>query len=391
MINSQSIIDAIRAAHGEDDRFLPLHAPVFSHSAIQFANECIETGWVSSAGAFVDRFEKELCDFTGAKRAVAVVNGTAALHVALLLAGVQPGDEVLIPSLTFVATGNAVHYCHAVPHFVDVEENTLGVCATKLRNHLETETERRKDGLYNKITNRKISALVGMHTFGHPFDLDSVLNVCKDYDIPLVEDAAESIGSYYKNKHTGLFGKLGILSFNGNKTITTGGGGAILTNDEALADRAKHLTTTAKKPHPYKYIHDAIGFNYRMPNINAALGCSQLGDLPEILQFKQALAVSYQESFSGVEEASFFTGTPVSKSNFWLNAILLNRSAQDVHEDVLAQLNAAGLLCRPIWHPLHQLPIYSHCPHADMVSTETLAHQVINIPSSPKIVGGLTG
>ncbi len=389
MISTQSLVDAIRMAHGESSAFLPLHAPMFSQSAIDYANECIETGWVSSAGAYVNRFEEDLCKFTGAKRAVAVVNGTAALQVALILAGVGPGDEVLMPSLTFVATGNAAHYCHAVPHFIDVEETTLGICAKKLTAHLESVAEKRSDGLYNKSTNRKIAALVGMHAFGHPFDLNSIVNVCEEFGFPLVEDAAESIGSYYQGKHTGLFGKIGILSFNGNKTITTGGGGAIITNDDELADRAKHITTTAKKPHAYKYIHDVIGFNYRMPNINAALGCSQLEDLPEILEFKRKLAESYEHAFAKINGVRFLTEPEASRSNYWLNALVLDNEFANKHDEVLEELNAASILCRPIWHPLHQLDIYADCPRGNLSCTESLAHRVINIPSSPKLAAGL--
>ena len=385
---TDKLVAAIRSVHNDSTDFLPLHAPVFGPSALEYTRECVETGWVSSAGAFVNRFEEDLCKFTGAKRSVAVVNGTAALHVALLMADIKTDDEVLLPAFTFIATGNAVHYCNAIPHFVDIEPNTLGICADKLRDHLNEIAEKRPTGTYNRQTGRRIGALIGMHAFGHPFDLDAVVAVCNEFEIPLVEDAAESIGSYYHDKHTGLFGQLGILSFNGNKTITTGGGGAILTDSEELADRAKHITTTAKKPHAYEYIHDVIGFNYRMPNINAALGCSQLEDLPAILASKRRLAEGYQQAFSKLDCIDFLLEPENCHSNYWLNAVLLKEEFIPERDTILTDLNAGNVLCRPVWHPLHQLEIYSDCPQADLSCTEKIAARVINIPSSPCLEQG---
>ena len=306
-LDPKAVLAALRTVLPKSTAGVALHEPRFSGNEWAYVKECLDTGWVSSVGKFVDRFEAQLAEYTGAKRAIAVVNGTAALHVCLLLVGVQPGDEVIVPALTFVATANAVTYCGAIPHFADSEFKTLGLDPDKLDVYLQKIGEVRSDGCYNKQTGRRIKAVVPMHTFGHPVDLDSLIEVSARYRLELVEDAAESLGSFYKGRHTGNWGRVSALSFNGNKIITTGGGGAILTNDEELGLRAKHLTTTARVPHAWELSHDMVGYNYRLPNINAALGCAQLEQLPSFLKQKRALAERYKAAFDEVKGVTFFT------------------------------------------------------------------------------------
>ncbi|WP_277986835.1 LegC family aminotransferase [Aeribacillus pallidus] len=371
-----------------EKEFIPLHEPSFMGNEWKYLKDCVDTGWVSSAGKYVELFEQKLADFIGVKRAVAVVNGTAALHIALKIVGVMPNDEVLIPSLTFVATGNAVVYCGATPHFVDVEERTLGLDPNKLNEYLDEIADVKNGECYNKITGRRIKAVVPMHTFGHPVDIDPLIEVCKKYHLKLVEDAAESLGSYYKGKHTGNFGIASAFSFNGNKIITTGGGGAIVTNDEKLADLAKHLTTTAKIPHRWEYVHDMIGYNYRMPNINAALGCAQLEQLPKFIKKKRELAKKYKEAFRDIAGVSFFEEANFSKSNYWLNTLILEESFEFTRDELLKALNESGIMSRPIWHPLHLLKMYKYNPKMDLSMTEKLSQQIINIPSSMSLWRG---
>ncbi|HUJ19465.1 MAG TPA: LegC family aminotransferase [Nitrospirota bacterium] len=359
-----------------------LHEPCFKGNEWAYVKECLDTGWVSSAGAFVDMFERQVAEYTGARRVVAVVNGTAALHICLLLAGVEHDDEVLVPALTFVATANAVVYCGAVPHFVDSEERTLGLDPHKLDVYLNEVGEMRPDACFNKRTGRRIKAVVPMHTFGHPVDMEPLLEVCARYRLELIEDAAESLGSFYKGRHTGTMGKLSALSFNGNKTITTGGGGAILTDDEELAKRAKHLTTTAKVPHPWQLYHDKVGYNYRLPNINAALGCAQLEQLPAFLQSKRTLARRYQNAFAGVDGVRFFTEPPFAKSNYWLNVLLLDEALACSRDRILKASNDAGIMTRPAWSLMHQLPMFRDCPRMDLAVAESIERRLINIPSS---------
>ncbi|MEO0475258.1 MAG: LegC family aminotransferase, partial [Planctomycetota bacterium] len=295
---AQSILSAVDDVLIDSARPIPLHVPSFAGKEWDYVKECLDTGWVSSVGAYVTRFEEDMARYTGAKHAIAVGTGTAALHVALLMAGVEPGDEVLCPSLTFVATANAISYCQAVPHFVDIDATTLGIDPAAIRAYTDEHFERRDDGYsYNKQTARRIGALVGMHAFGHPFELDGVVQLCDDLGCPLVEDAAESLGSFYKGKHTGTFGRLGTISYNGNKIITTGGGGMILTDDADLAAQAKHLTTTGKAPHKYEYVHDVVAYNYRMPNLNAAVGCAQLEEIDNLLNMKRSLTQRYIDAF----------------------------------------------------------------------------------------------
>lgn len=359
-----------------------LHGPSLEGNCWSYVKQCIDTGWVSSAGAFVERFEKELAAYTGAGYVVAVVNGTAALHVALQLAGVQRDEEVLMPSLTFIATANATSYCGAVPHFVDVDERTLGMDPHKLADHLSQIAEVCDGRCINRQTRRRIAAVVPMHTFGHPVDLDPLVELCQRYHLALVEDAAESLGSFYHGKHTGRFGKLGILSFNGNKIITTGGGGAIITDDQQLARQAKHMTTTAKLPHAWEYVHDQVGYNYRMPNINAALGCAQLERLPELLAAKRALAEHYRQALAAAPGVQLFREPDGASSNYWLNALLLDAPDRERRDQILQAFADAKIQARPIWKPMHELTMYQRCPRADLSTTRSLAHRIINLPSS---------
>lgn len=384
------ILAALHEVLPADRDFISLHEPCFAANEWTYVKECIDTGWVSSVGAFVDRFEADLAAYTGVKRAIAVVNGTAALHICLVLAGVEAGDEVLIPALTFIATANAVVYCGAVPHFVDSEERTLGVDPFRLVDYLDEIAEIRCDGSYNRKTGRRIKAIVPMHTFGHPVDLDMLSAVCSRFKIELIEDAAESLGSFYKGKHTGNRGRLSALSFNGNKIITTGGGGAILTNDDELAARAKHLTTTAKIPHRWEFKHDMIGYNYRLPNLNAALGCAQLEQLPGFLDRKRRLAEKYAIAFDGMSGLKFVKEPEFAKSNFWLNAIILDDELVAERDNLLALTNDSGIMTRPAWTPMHQLTMFADCEKMDLSVAESLERRLINIPSSVVLGAGLS-
>lgn len=366
---------------------LPLHEPSFYGREWEYVKDCLDTGWVSSVGSYVDRFEKDLASFTGSPYAVAVVNGTAALHISLLIAGVQPHDEVLIPSLTFVATANAVTYCGAIPHLVDISRDTLGVDPQKLSDYLKEIAITKQDGFsYNKMTGRRISAVVPMHTFGHSVDLETLLEICNNYNLILVEDAAESLGSYYKGKHTGTFGQIAALSFNGNKVVTTGGGGAILTNNPDWAKRAKHLTTTAKIPHRWSFNHDETGYNYRLPNLNAALGCAQLEQLPTFLEKKRELARLYNERFSRAEGLIFVSEPQFAQSNYWLNAIQLTKPNLELRDAILEKTNDIGIMTRPTWTAMHKLEMYKNCPQMNLDVTEVIEASLINIPSSPSLV-----
>ena len=381
---TEQIVAAIRTVVGVGPA--ALHEPSFNGNEWLYLKECLDSTFVSSVGKFVDRFEVELAAFTGAKHVVAVVNGTAALHIALKLAGVKADDEVLIPALTFVATANAVTYCGATPHFVDGEARTLGVDAAKLRDYLASHTEQRSGQCVNRATGRVIRALVPMHTFGHPADLDGLLAVAHDFNLALVEDAAESLGSYYHGRHTGTFGLMGTLSFNGNKTITTGGGGAILTDDTELARHAKHLTTTAKLPHAWEYRHDEIGYNYRLPNLNAALGCAQLEQLPIMLAAKRNLFHRYQSVFSPIVGVKLMTEPEQCQSNYWLQTLLLDTEQTHQRDPILKATNSAGFMTRPTWILMHELMSFKDCPHMDLAGAQSLSRRLINIPSSSGLV-----
>ena len=383
-ILAEKIVAALRTVVGSGPA--ALHEPSFFGNEWLYLKECLDSTFVSSVGKFVDRFEADLAAFTGAKHAVAVVNGTAALHIALKLAGVKADDEVLIPALTFVATANAVTYCGAMPHFVDSEPRTLGVDSEKLRDYLVGHTEQRAGQCVNRSSGRIIRALVPMHTFGHPVDLDGLLAVAHDFNLALVEDAAESLGSYYHGQHTGTFGLLGTLSFNGNKTITTGGGGAILTDNTELARHAKHLTTTAKLPHAWEYHHDEIGYNYRLPNLNAALGCAQLEKLPNMLAAKRQLFQRYQVAFSAVEGVKLMAEPEQCHSNYWLQTLMLDEKAAEQRGAVLQATNEAGFMTRPVWELMHRLLPFKDCPRMDLACAQSLSRRLINIPSSSGLI-----
>jgi len=379
------IVEAVRSVIGTPKGILGLHEPVFAGNELTYLNECIKTTFVSSVGPFVDRFERMLEQVTGANRAVAVVNGTAALHACFHLAGVEAGDEVISPTLTFVATTNAITYCGAIPHFVDSSLETLGMDPLALALRLKATAERTAAGTINRETGRRIAAIAPMHTFGHPVDMDAVTALATEWNIALVEDAAESLGSTYKGYAVGSRARLAALSFNGNKIVTTGGGGAILTNDEELGRRAKHLTTTAKLPHKWAFIHDEIGFNYRLPNLNAALGCAQLEQLGGFLANKRRLAIAYERAFASVPGVRFSREPKETKSNYWLNAILLDEDNADRRDDVLAALNDAGFGARPAWTLMHKLPMFAQSPRGDLAVAELIERRLINLPSSASI------
>lgn len=381
------ILEALRDVCSTKDGIIPLHEPLFAGREWKYVKECLDTGWVSSVGKYVDRFEQQLAEVTGAPHVVATVNGTAALHACMRLIGVGADDEVLVPALSFVATANAVAYQGATPHFVDSSERTLGIDPIRLQEYLGATTEVRGDTCWNIRSGRRIAAIVPMHTFGHPVDLTKLLSVAQEYRIPVVEDAAESLGSLYRGQHTGTFGVLGCLSFNGNKTITTGGGGAILVRDPSLAERAKRITTTAKMPHRWEYIHDEVGYNYRLPNINAALGCAQLEQLPGFLAAKRRLAGRYQELFQGMEGVRFVVEPPHAQSNYWLNTLLLDEDRSHERDTILAVTNDAGIMTRPAWGLLNELPMYASCPRMDLSVSESLARRLINLPSSASLGG----
>tara|TARA_B100000795_G_scaffold157821_1_gene118515 strand:- start:5263 stop:6429 length:1167 start_codon:yes stop_codon:yes gene_type:complete len=374
------VISAIHKAIGLNP--IALHEPSFNGNEWAYLKECLDSTFVSSVGKFVDRFELDLASFTGAKYCVATVNGTAALHIALKIAGVKAGDEVMMPALTFVAQANAVTYCNATPHFVESEESTLGVDAYKLRDYLNNYTEQRSNQCINRSTGNIIRALVPMHTFGHPVDIDGLLAISQDFNIILLEDSSESLGSYYNDSHTGTFGRLGTLSFNGNKTITTGGGGAIITNDLGLAKHAKHLTTTAKLPHAWEYRHDEIGYNYRMPNINAALGCAQIEQLPAILASKRVLFEKYKRAFEDVKGVSLVTEPAQCRSNFWLQTLLLDEDYSQERDHILKATNDVGLMTRPSWVLMNELVPFNECPSMNLTIAKSLSQRLLNIPSN---------
>jgi len=375
----QSVISFIKDLYNNQE-FVPLAAPKFIGNEKNYLNECIDTTFVSSVGQFVDRFEKDMATYTGAKRAVVCVNGTNALHMAMMLAGVERDDEVLTQALTFIATCNAISYIGAHPVFIDVDKTTMGLSPDAVKAWLIKHCEITNGQCYNKRSGRRVKACVPMHTFGHPVRIEELAAICAEWHIELVEDAAESIGSKYKGIHTGLFGKVGALSFNGNKTITTGGGGMLLFMDEELGALAKHLTTQAKVPHRWEFKHDHIGYNYRMPNINAALGCAQLEHLDEYIADKRETAAAYAEYFKNVDGIDFFTEPENSFSNYWLNVVILPN--HDKQLEFLQETNDNGVMTRPIWELMNRLPMFEHCQHDSLVNTIWFADRVVNIPSS---------
>jgi perosamine synthetase len=378
----QILADFVKSQY-PNKKFIGLHEPVFIGNERKYVIDAIDSTFVSSVGKYVDRFEEMMCEITGASYAVAIVNGTNALHMALLMADVKQGDEVISQSLTFVATCNAISYIGAKPLFLDVDKDSLGLSPIAIKSYLQQHAEIRPDGFtYNKISGKRIKACVPMHTFGLPCRIDEIADICIEWNIILIEDAAESLGSYYKGKHTGVFGKLGTFSFNGNKTVTSGGGGALITNDDAIAKKAKHLTTQAKVPHKWAFMHDAIGYNYRMPNLNAALACAQLEQLNLFVENKRELAKLYHAKFNtlGVE---FCEEIPGAKANYWLNAILLNN--KDEREDFLSYMNNNGVMSRPVWELMHQLPMFKNEQRGNLDNSEWIADRLVNIPSSVRL------
>lgn len=361
---------------------IPLHAPVFVGQEKTYLAECIDSTYVSSVGAYVDAFEESVAQFVGSSFAVAVVNGTQAIQVALQLAGVEAGCEVITQALTFVATANAIRYAGAEPIFIDVDRDTLGMSPQALRGFLEKHGRIENNRLINRHSGRPIAACLPMHTLGHPCRIDELAEICQEWQLPLVEDAAESLGSTYRGRHTGTFGRLGIFSFNGNKIVTTGGGGMIVTDDEALARRAKHLTTTAKLPHRWEFVHDEVGYNFRLPNLNAALGVAQMESLPQFLGNKRKLAERYSQFFE--QTSGDFVHEPSNGvSNFWLNALLLDSEEQ--RNQFLEATNEAGIMTRCLWRPMHLLEIYRHCQCDDLTVTEELYRRLVNLPSSVRL------
>jgi perosamine synthetase len=372
-------VKLIRDLYGTNDP-IPLHQPSFTGNEKMYLEQCIDTGYVSSVGAFVNQFENKIAEFCGTRYAVATANGTSALHIALLLAGVKPGEQVITQPFTFIATVNAITYCGASPVFTDIDSDTLGLSPDSLLEFLESNAVVKDDGFcYNLHSGKKIAACLPMHTFGHPVKITRLLEICNKFGLILVEDAAESLGSYFNKKHTGSFGKVGTLSFNGNKIITAGGGGAIVTNDEALAKKAKHLTTQAKVPHPWSFEHDAIGYNYRMPNINAALCLAQLETINIFLEAKRRLAGLYEKFFSD-SPFTFIKEPDGASSNYWLNAILLENIQQ--RDEFLKYTNSCGIMTRPAWKLINQLEVYKHCQSINIENSEYLSQRLVNLPSS---------
>ena len=374
----ENVINFIQETY-QTKGFVPLHGPKFIGNEKKYLNECIDSTFVSSVGKFVDEFERKIASYTGTKYAVATSNGTSALHIALLLANVENNDEVITQPLTFVATCNAINYCGAQPVFVDVDQDTMGMSPSALKEFLKNNTSIKNQQCINNKTGRVIKACVPMHTFGHPCKIDEIKDICNKYHIALIEDAAESLGSYYKNKHTGTFGQMGVMSFNGNKIITAGGGGCIITDDETLAKKAKHLTTTAKVPHKWKYAHDMIGYNYRMPNLNAALLVAQLEQLDGFLENKRLLANKYKEFFKK-SDIVFVTELENSKSNYWLNTIILKDEQQ--RDLLLDEANSKGVMIRPVWTLMNKLTMFKHSQCYGLTNVEWLEERVVNIPSS---------
>lgn len=373
------VIDYIREVFHTPEDFIPLHAPYFGGNEKRYLADTIDSTFVSSVGAYVNRFEEMMAEITGAKYAVATTNGTVALQLSLIVAGVQPGDEVITQPLTFVATPNAIAHANATPVFIDVDRDTMGLSPDALEHFLDEYAVMKEGAAYNKTTGKRIAACVPMHTFGFPARIDKIAEICNRWNIALIEDAAESLGSYYNGQHTGTFGQLGTFSFNGNKTVTCGGGGAIVTNDEALAKHAKHISTTAKIPHPWEFVHDEVGYNFRMPNLNAALACAQLEQLNTILENKRQLADLYKDYFPGTS-IGFVTEQEGSKGNYWLNCVVLNNLEE--RNAFLEATNGAAVMTRPIWRLSNKLDMYKHCQCGDLTNAEWLEDRIVNIPSS---------
>lgn len=384
-LEPSAVISLLKGVLGGENLPAALHEPSFAGKEWEYVKNCLDTGWVSSVGKFVDEFEFRLAQYTGVQYAIAVVNGTAALHICLMLSGAGREDEVLLPALTFVATANAVHYCGAVPHFIDSDTRSLGVDPDKLRDYLGEKAVIKNGLCCNKQTGRPIKAVVAMHTFGHPVDLDPLLEVCGRYKLVLIEDAAEALGSYYKNRHVGGHGKLSALSFNGNKIVTTGGGGAVLTNDADLAKQARHLSTTAKLPHRWAFIHDRVGYNYRLPNLNAALGCAQMEQIDKFVHNKRALAEKYRQVFAGIQGVAFFQEPSYAQSNYWLNTLLFDEECAAIRDRLIPAADEQGICTRPPWVLMNKLAMFQSCPRMELSTAEDLERRIVNIPSSARL------
>jgi perosamine synthetase len=378
-MNTEIFCNFVREVFNEKENFIPLHEPRFIGNEQKYVNQAIESTFVSSVGAYVDKFEGMVAQITGTKKAVAIVNGTSALQAALRLTGVSAGDEVITQALTFIATANAIKYNFAEPLFLDVDLDTMGLSHKAVSDFLDEYGDLREDGCYNKKTQKKIAACMPMHTFGFPVHIDELLAVCEKWNIPVVEDAAESLGSLYKGKHTGSFGKLGVYSFNGNKIVTAGGGGAIVTNDEKLGAFAKYITNTAKKPHPYEFYHDELGYNFRMPNLNAALICAQIEQLDLFLEKKRALAKRYSDYFEEIG-IRFRTENKDTRVNYWLMCVELDDKQS--RNSFLDETNSKGVMTRPIWQLMYKLPMYLNCFKDDQKNAEYLEDRIVNVPSS---------
>lgn len=378
----QSFVDFVKRLYPDKD-FIGLHEPVFIGNERKYVLDAIDSTYVSSVGAYVDRFEEMMKEITGAKFCVAIVNGTSALHLALVLSGLEAGDEVISQALTFIATANAISYIGAKPVFIDVDRETLGMSPDALRRFLIENAEKGADGFsYNKLTKKRIGACIPMHTFGLPCKIDEIAEICNEWNIPLIEDAAESLGSHYKGRHTGIYGNIGVFSFNGNKTVTSGGGGALITDDEILAKRAKHLSTQAKVPHKWEFVHDEVGYNYRMPNLNAALACAQLEQLDAFIENKRVLASRYNDALSDMELVNIKEPSG-AKSNYWLNAVIL-KDAQEKN-DFLAFTNSNGVMTRPVWELMNRLPMFEDCQTDNLSNSIWLAERLVNIPSGIRL------
>lgn len=376
------IINYIKSLFPQQN-FIPLHEPRFIGNEKKYVADAIDSTFVSSVGAYVNRFEEMMQEITGAKYVVATVNGTAALHMALLVAGVKKGEEVMSQDLTFIATANAISYLGAIPVFLDIDRKTLGLSADSLEAFLKENGKKEGGVTVNRKTGNRIAACVPMHSFGFPCDIDRIATICREWNIPLIEDAAESLGSYYKGEHTGTTGLLGTFSFNGNKTVTCGGGGAIITDNEDLAKLAKHLTTQAKVPHAWEFNHDQIGYNYRMPNLNAALACAQLEQLGTFIENKRELAAQYEAFFQEVEGIEFVTENPNTKANYWLNTLLLD--SREERDAFLAEANSNGVMSRPAWTLMHKLQMFKNFPQGDLTVSKWIEDRLVNIPSSVRV------
>jgi len=382
-LDPREVVERIRLALPPGETRVALHEPRFSGNEKAYLIDCIDTNWVSYAGSYVKKFEEALAHACGVGHAISVTSGTVALQIALQMSGVRQGDEVIVPALTFVASANAIVHAGGVPHFVDADADTLGIDPGALARHLGVVAERKYGETRNKKTGRRIVAILPVHIFGHPADMDAINAIAETFGLAVIEDATEALGSRYKDRPCGSLARLGVLSFNGNKVVTTGGGGAVLTDDAALAARLRHLTTTAKLPHRWAFLHDAVGWNYRMPNINAALGLAQMERLPTMLSAKRRLWEAYDAAFADFAHGRVFKEVRFARSNYWLNALVLNKGCEAQLEDVLAATNDSGLGTRPAWTPMHQLPMYRDNPHASLTVTEDLVQRIVNLPSSP--------